>query len=116
MAPTTPYRITRKAASPILAVTFPNYRGHKVRVVFTTKVHFFDLNWSGGTRNKYAAIKIDGTTSVLNAPAPWNNPFEGLTVDLPDDVLIVEHTYVCGKDCGITIWAHPSYGPKLLEA
>lgn len=116
MTPTIPHKITRKQASPILARTFPEYKGHKVKVVFTDKVTFDDLNWSGGTCCKFKAIQVDGSVTSLVAPAPWNNPYEGLTVDLPENVLIVEHSYFCGTDCGITIHAHPSYGPKLLEA
>lgn len=106
-----------KNVKPLIQATFPEYSGRKVNVVFTTKVQFYDLNWDGGTHNAYAAIKADGTRPNLrgmNARAPWDNPFEGLTVDLPADLVIVCRSYFCGHDTGITIYANPVYAPKWL--
>ena len=116
---TPPTKISRKQAKPIIDRTFPNYKGHKVSVKFTETVVLGDLNWDGGTRSQYAGLKSDGQSelfSALNRLAPWNNPFEGKTITLAPDVLIVEHVFFCGKDCGLTIYAHPSNAPKLLTA
>lgn len=38
------FPITRKQAAPVLAVTFPGYKGRKIRVEFAEKVSFYDLN------------------------------------------------------------------------
>ncbi len=107
-------KITRKQAQAILKATFPQYTGRKIRVTFTDQVTFSDTNWGGGTRNKYAAVRADGKSGIFNAPAPWVNPLEGRTVDLPVDVLLVEHSIFCGQDCGITIYANPAHLPKWL--
>jgi hypothetical protein len=109
-------KITRKQASPVLSKTFPEYRGRTIKVEFTDKVTFYDTNWGGGSRNFYHAVRADGRDSRLVVPAPWVNAIEGKSIELPADVLIVEHTIFCGQDCGITIYAHPTHAPKWLTA
>jgi len=113
----TPTLLTRKQAKPILDATFPAYRGRKIKVKFTETVNVNDTNWSGGTRNQYQAIGADGLVVDLtaNVPAPWVNPIEGTKIELTENFLIVEHSHFCGKDCGITIYSHPSNSPKILE-
>ena len=112
-----PIKVSRKSVKPILDSTFPDYRGHKVRVQFAESVTLYDLNWSGGTRNQYASVRVDGRIGhVSNAAPPWDNPIEGLSVRIPVDTLIVQHSDFCGHDCGITIYAHPSLAPRFLPA
>ena len=106
-------KITRKQAKPVLKVSFPEYNGRKVKVSFTDKVYVYDLNWSGGTRNEYKILSVNGIDSVPS-PAPWDNPFEGTTISMTSDMMVVKHAYFCGHDLGITIYAHPSYAPKWL--
>lgn len=100
----------------IVKATFPEYHGRSVKIEFAERVTFYDTNWSGGSCNKYAAVASDGKTARLNVPAPWVNPIEGQTFDMPEDALLIEHSYFCGKDCGITIYAHPCHLPKWIEA
>jgi hypothetical protein len=100
-------KLTRKIAKPVLDATFPEYNGRKIKVEFAKTLTFYDLNWSGGTRNKYVAIRSDGLKLNLIAPAPWDNPYEDLKVDIPADVIVVKHAHFCGKDCGITIYVNP---------
>ena len=54
-------KISAKQAKPILARTFPSYKGRKVKVELTDKVFIHDTNWGGGTKNTYAALQHDGT-------------------------------------------------------
>ena len=108
-------KITRKQAEPILAHSFPNYQGRKITLEFTDKVSFYDTNWSGGTCNQYAAVRADGASRKIYAPAPWVNPIEGKTIPLPEDVIMVEHSHFCGVDSGIHIYANPIHAPRLLE-
>jgi len=108
--------ITKKQAEQILKATYPNYGGRKIKVEFSNKVYFYDTNWGGGSRNTYVAVRSDGKSAKLNVPAPWVNIVEGTSVELPADVLIVEHSIFCGKDCGITIYANPVHLPKWLNA
>ena len=112
-------KVTRAQAKPILERTFPNYNGRKVSVEFTDTVEFYDLNWDGGTCNQYAAVSTDGASRSFegfNAAAPWNNPYEGAKVGLPENVAVVRHSDFCGHDCGITIYLHPANAPKWLAS
>ena len=109
-------KITRKQAAPILSRSFPDYKGRTIRVEFTETMTFSDTNWGGGSRSYYEAIRSDGKHERLPNFSPWNNPAEGRRIPLTPDVLIVEHSIFCGKDCGITIYANPSHQPKWIAA
>jgi hypothetical protein len=102
-------KVTKRAVKPIVDATFPDYRGRKFRVSFTKTVTFYDTNWGGGTRNTYRAVRMDGgQANELPSFWPWANPVEGQTVELPADVVVVEHTIYCGQDLGLRFYAHPS--------
>ena len=107
-------KINKSQVRPILEATFPEYRGRTFKVEFVPTITFYNTNWGGGSRNKYAAIGSDGRTARLSVPAPWVNPVEGKTIEIPTNVLVVKHTIFCGKDLGITIYAHPAHMPKWL--
>jgi hypothetical protein len=98
----------------ILKRSFPSYRGRKFQIEFTDKVWIHDTNWSGGTRTEYAFVRANGEDKMLTVGAPWDNSVEGTSHELPINVLVVAHRIFCGKDLGITIYAHPSYAPKWL--
>lgn len=109
--------LTRKEAAPFIKATFPEYNGRKIKVKFSEKITFYDTNWGGGTRNQYAALKMDGTLSrIITVPAPWINPIEGETAEIPAGILVVEHSIFCGHDLGITIHARPETAPKWLNS
>lgn len=108
---------TTKLARPVIDAAFPGYTGRKVRIEFCLQVTLYDLNWSGGTKNTYAVVSNTGSgfsSRYVPAPAPWDNPYEGMVVKLTPNILIVEHTQFCGKDLGIRIYAHQDYAHLLL--
>lgn len=107
-------KLTTKQARPIVKLTFPEYRGRKFKLEFTNRITFYDTNWSGGTRNQYKFVHVSGKVVALHAPAPWINPIEGKTVEIPADVLVVVHQYFCGMDVGISVYANPINSPKWL--
>lgn len=107
-------KLTRKQAAKILELTFPDYQGRKISIEFTPRVTLYDLNWSGGTRNEYAAVRSDGKSGIFSAPAPWVNPYEGMSIEMKPEILLVEHSVFCGHDMGVRIYAHPTHLPKWL--
>ena len=109
-------KISRKQAEPIIKRTFPSWRGRKVAVEITEQVYIYDTNWSGGTRNQYAALQSNNEFKTFEAPAPWNNRAEGSCVAMRPGMMIVCHTMFCGKDAGIRIYIHPVNAPKWLTA
>ena len=109
-------KVKKAQVKDILKATFPEYRGRTFKVEFAPTITFHDTNWGGGTKNTYAIIGSDGRTARLSVPAPWINPVEGKTVEMPTNALVVKHTVFCGKDLGITIYASPVHLPKWLTA
>lgn len=91
---------------------FPEFRGRKIHVRQTGTVTFSDLNWSGGTRSWFVALQTEtGRTNRLAVPAPWANPVEGKTVEIPQGVVVVEKSVFCGGSPSITL-----HFSKRLEA
>jgi len=109
-------KVSKRDIAPILAASFPEYKGRTFRVVPIEKVTLHDLNWGGGTRNEYVAVKFDGSHSRLTPVAPWVEMREGATIDLPLDALLVEYSVFCGADLGIRIYCNPAVMPRLLPA
>ena len=115
-----PIAVKSSEVKGIIAATFPSYRRREVRIQPRESVTLHNLNWSGGTRAEYKACTITGeplrARNDMNAPAPWDNPFEGKTVPIPPGVVIVEGGYFCGKVGLLYIHCHPSDMPRYLPA
>ena len=110
-------KVKRADVARIVERTFPEYRGRSFHVMATEAVHIHGLNWSGGSRNEYRALSPDGRTGAnptMNALAPWDNRYEGTTVEIPAGYVVVEHCLFCGKDLGLRIYVNPSDMPRLL--
>jgi hypothetical protein len=90
---------------------FPSYV-----VRFQDTITFSDTNWGGGTRNYYKFLRTDGKAVSLTVPAPWKNDIEGQTVEIPDNVMVVEHTIFCGHDLGIRIYLNTNHIPRWITA
>lgn len=103
---------------PLIRTLFPSYRKRNVMIRATTKVAFHDLNWSGGTRKEYTAVDLrNGNAKTMrgwNALAPWNNPYEGSSVELKPGFAVVETGHFCGKESVMRIHVHPDNMPLLL--
>lgn len=110
--------VPSKQVKSIIDATFPGYRKRKVYIKATESVKFYDLNWSGGTRNMYKACSLDGqhsgSGSQMNQPAPWNNKFENLECPVTPGCAIVQGGFFCGKEQTLTIFVHPHDMPKLI--
>jgi hypothetical protein len=97
------------------------YNGRKFRAVVTTEVTFSGTNWEGGSRDRYTLVRladshVGGSFGGSTAPAPWNNPVEGKTVEIPTQHLFAMHTFFQGKDLGLTFYVRPENAAALLPA
>lgn len=96
----------------IVDEAFPSYRRQKVYINPTGNVTFHDLNWSGGTRSEYVALTLEGERcgdmSTANNMAPWANPVEGKSVDIPKGMCVVQGGYFCGKPSTLTLYINPA--------
>jgi hypothetical protein len=94
-----------------------NYRRKTVSLVVTERFTLTDLNWSGGTRSIYTAIAIGHNatfTPRLDHNPPWSNMYEGMTVDLPENIIVARTGLFCGKTSQMTLFVHPNNMPNLL--
>jgi len=112
----------------IVKVAAPGYRGKKLKICLNSdgRLTLQNLNWSGGTRSTYVACRLGAGESPaptllpnhvdMNSPHPQNNRYEGITIEIPSGVVVVEHSLFCGSDMGLTIHAHPEDVAALLPA
>ena len=104
--------------SAIVKATFPNYKRRTVYIQATESVTLHDLNWSGGTRSEYRAVKLSGermgSSARYNAMAPWDNIAEGKTIPLPQGAIMVCGGHFCGKESLLRLYVHPADMPKYI--
>lgn len=96
------------------------YRKRNVYVRATEEVTLYDLNWSGGSRNEYYAVRLEDLAAKsapqMNDKSPWTNHYEGAKVPLVPGMAIAITCQVCGAEGHMTICVHPADMPKMLPA
>ena len=112
------FKVKTKDVKPIVKATFPDYKRRECIVEVKESVTLNDLNWSGGSKSVYKACTVEGKEIPekydFGGPAPWNNPFEGKTFNIPENVCIVEGGWSFGKQKILWIYVNPANMPKLL--
>ena len=68
------------------------YKKRTVRVFTRTMFALTGLHWDGGSRNSYSALRLDDgiVQKAVAAAAPWNEYREGVTFEIPLNVIIVQ--------------------------
>lgn len=91
----------------LLAATFPQYKGRKIKARLWRGPMQLQNYWDGGSRSYYVAVRIvDGAVSDFAT----DNPFERSShepVDLPVGVILVERSIFMGRESGLTVWMRP---------
>ena len=101
----------------IIKASFPDYRGRKVYVDPSDRPVDVRSYWSGDSRDYFTVVDMRTLRAV---GVPQNGtPYEGGPISQdgvipPVGYAIVEHSFFCGKDAGITIHVHPDSMPRLL--
>ena len=107
-------KLKKEQVRKLLRESFPDYKGRKFYLEFKDRITVYNLNWSGGSKNEYAFFRADNKKAFVPARPPWDNPFEKQAFDLSPEVLVVEHCIFCGRDMGITVYAHPKLAARIL--
>lgn len=99
----------------IVKAAFPDYNGKKFQLSTSVPTRL-DSYWDGGSRNYYVFVEL-ATMKSISLPSNHplfepNNPRD-LKI-LPNGIVIVQHTFFCGKDMGITIYANQDQLVPLL--
>lgn len=104
-----------KSIRPIIAACYPEWKGRKLSVEASTSYQMSNY-WDGGSRNYVVAYDLT-TGKVAESMPLAGNPFRDQAharVEIPEGVLLVEHSIFCGRDAGVTIYANPANMPRLL--
>lgn len=91
-------------AKKIAKAVFPEYKGRKIRVVSRSSYTMANY-WDGGSRSYVKAVNLE-TAAVVSPDQVTECPFNpeaSATFEIPANVALVEHSFFCGKDAGITI-------------
>lgn len=87
---------------------FPGYRGRKFSVR-TSRTYRMEDYWDGGSRTYVKAVDV-ATGRVGEPAAMVHNPMNGAAhaeFAIPAGVALIEHSFFCGKDCGLTFVTAP---------
>lgn len=101
----------------IVKATFPGYKGRKFQLSTDIPTNL-DSYWSGGSKDSYAFYCLGtGKAADVHTNHPFFEAGQPRELDeLPRGIIIVKHTYFCGKDLGITIYANQEdLAPMLPE-
>lgn len=113
------FDIAAKDAQDIIRAAFPSYRKRNATIEARTAVTLQDLNWSGGTKSEYAAVRLADGRAVkpsLDRDPPWTNRHEGARVDMVPGIALVRAGWFCGKASTVTIYVHPDDLARTLPA
>lgn len=106
-----------KTLKAIVLACYPEWAGRKLFVCAATDYDMANY-WDGGSRDYAMAFNL--TTKIASEPAyATTNPMNRVahkTVQIPEGVVIVEHSYFCGKDSGVTIYVNPANLARFLPA
>lgn len=94
------------------------YSGKSIQIKKFTGPKTLDSYWDGGSRDVFyflelatgKCLRVESNHPVFEA----NKPRE--LKDLPEGVVLVEHSIFCGKDIGITIFAKEENLTKVLPS
>lgn len=98
----------------IAMTAFPEYRGRKF-TARTQATYTMENYWDGGSRVYVKAVNL-ATGLVVEAARVSTNPYNKAAhaeFEIPQGVAMIEHSFFCGKDCGLTFIVAP---PLAVEA
>jgi hypothetical protein len=102
-------------AKKIVKAVYPEYKGRKIRVVARNSYTMANY-WDGGTRSYVKAVNLN-SGGIFEAGEASECPFNieaSATFEIPTGIALVEHSFFCGKDAGITIILSKNAAPAAL--
>ena len=104
-------KLNKKDVKCILDKSFPDYTGRKFKLELLDKGREIPTEsyWDGGTRSSYVIVSDE--LKCMGDSHQYSNMHPAKQYELSprwianDYQLLVEHSYFCGQDCGITIYA-----------
>ena len=112
-------KLKKEQIRDILEASFPDYKGRKFRIRVEEK-YFMSNYWSGGSRTYVKALGLKSGKLVAVEP-DWKTtnpmrPEAHAEFFIPSNIILVEHTFFCGKDLGISIVVSPNAMDELRKS
>jgi len=102
----------------ILNATFPDYKGRAFKLNVVDETRSFSLNsmWDGGSRDYYAIIELATMKAVNISEMVGNYRRPDQRISLREGFALVERSYFCGKDMGLTIYILTNNAAKMIPS
>ncbi len=87
---------------------FPEYKGRTIRAT-TSATYTMSDYWDGGSRSYVKAVEL-ATGRMVDPSSLAQNPMNGAahaTVRIPAGVALIDHSFFCGRDCGLRVITAP---------
>ena len=99
----------------LLTAAFPEYRGRKFKVEMTDRL-WVDRIGGGGSADEIIALTHDGARWLAQVPVLSKMSAPCGYLSTRPEVILVVHTWFCGKDMGVTFHVHPAspFLPKMI--
>jgi hypothetical protein len=99
----------------IVAETFPSYTGRKFKLS-TDIPSRLDSYWSGGSKDSFAFFCLaTGKSAGVRTNHPFFEAGQPSDLDeLPNGLILVQHTCFRGRDLGITVYANQADLAQML--
>jgi len=98
---------------------YPEYRGRKFYLIPQSYPLDCRSCWDGGSRTYFRFVRLVDmqVSGQVPAQSAFDKPISGLeAVTIPEGFVCVTHSIFCGRDSGLTVYAHPDNLAKLLPA
>ena len=107
--------VAMKAAA---ARAFPSWRGRKYRVQPCESMQLSGTQWSGGSKSEYVVVDFRTGVALPVSEHPFLRASElhDVPYAMVQGIVVLEHSWFCGKDAGVTFHVHPADLPKMLPA
>ena len=101
----------------IARIAFPSYSGRKFQVLPFSGPKNIHSYWDGGSRDSYVFVNLNtGKTMEVPENGTFYTAAIGELKELPENVVLVEHSIFCGKDAGVTVFVNKNNLTKMLPA
>lgn len=100
----------------ILAASFPDYKGTRIRAILTDSIVLSGTNWDEGSKTDYVFVRLNGMQAVPIPDAPYMHasPVHETPIPIPPGVVAVAHHRIGLWDY-IAIHANGSDVQPLLD-
>ncbi len=103
----------------VAQAAFPTYRGRIFKRSPADRPIDVRSYWDGGSRSYFTFVRLSDLAAMTMPPqSAYDRPVTGAdAVQVPEGFILVERSYFCGKDRGLTFHVPPAnLNARMLQA